>query len=178
MGEVVNKHNNARKRESRRRIAAAFIELMRDHELNEVSVTRICEMADVNRSTFYSSYDDVYDLADKVLRSLMDQVTGLYADERERHFNSNDFSKVLGHIYGNQDFYRTCFKLGIESLPVERYDVHLAQREFGGEHVEYHIEFFRAGFNRVVRMWLEGGCKESPAEIEAIIKSEYAGRGA
>lgn len=34
-----------------------------------------------------------------------------------------------------------------------------------------------SGFNAVVKRWLNGGCKESPEEIEGIIRSEYQGRG-
>ncbi|MBQ6836792.1 MAG: TetR family transcriptional regulator C-terminal domain-containing protein, partial [Clostridia bacterium] len=40
-------------------------------------------------------------------------------------------------------------------------------------HIDYHIEFFQAGFNAIVKKWLESGCKESPEEMENILKSEY-----
>ena len=38
---------------------------------------------------------------------------------------------------------------------------------------EYHITFFRAGINAVIQKWLDNNCKETPEEIENIIKSEY-----
>ena len=41
---------------------------------------------------------------------------------------------------------------------------------------EYHITFFRAGINAVIQKWLNNGCKESPEEIEKIIKDEYTKR--
>ena len=41
------------------------------------------------------------------------------------------------------------------------------------KYIDYHIEFFRAGLNAVLKKWLYNGCLESPEEISEIIKSEY-----
>ena len=48
----MNIPNNKRRKESREKITKAFLELMQSHELREISVTEICEMAQVNRTTF------------------------------------------------------------------------------------------------------------------------------
>lgn len=42
--------------------------------------------------------------------------------------------------------------------------------------MEYHIEFFRNGLNSIIKMWLNGGCKESPEEMTQILNGEYRGR--
>ena len=39
-----------------------FIDMLLRKEINEISVTDICRVADVNRTTFYSNYDDISDL--------------------------------------------------------------------------------------------------------------------
>ena len=44
------------------------------------------------------------------------------------------------------------------------------------KHLKYHIEFFRKGFNAIVKLWLEGGCIETPEEMQEILQSEYRGR--
>ena len=62
----MNKPNNMRRRASRDRIATAFVRLLQDRELSSLSVTEICKTADVNRTTFYANYMDIYDLADAV----------------------------------------------------------------------------------------------------------------
>lgn len=41
------------------------------------------------------------------------------------------------------------------------------------KHLEYHIEFFKAGLNAILKKWLNNGCKETPEEIEEILKTEY-----
>lgn len=172
----MNTPNNKRRKESQKRIARAFIEMMQTSEVSDISVTKLCKLANVNRTTFYACYEDVYDLSRQILNSLIEQVNDIYQEEHLRHYNSDDWSKLIHHIYDNQLFYVTCFKLGIDRLPVQRYDNHYAEEYFDNKYIEYHIEFFKAGFNRIIKMWLDGGCKETPEEIEHIIKTEYAGR--
>ena len=52
----------------------------------------------------------------------------------------------------------------------------LSKEFFDDKFIEYHIEFFKNGLNSVIKLWLKNGCKESPEEIDSIIKSEYAHR--
>ena len=62
----MNTTNNKRKKDSQERIEKIFVELLQYKELNEVSVTDICKLANINRTTFYNNYLDIYDLADKI----------------------------------------------------------------------------------------------------------------
>lgn len=172
----MNTPNNRRRRASRERIERAFVELMQSRELSEITVKELCAMAKVNRTTFYANYEDVYDLSRQVLQILISEVDSLYLDEIAGGYNSNDYGKLFRHIYENQLFYKTCFKLGIGELPIRQYDVSSAEQYFGGEFIPYHIEFFRAGLNRILQLWLDGGCKESPEEMQRILNSEYQGR--
>ena len=40
--------------------------LIQKKNIEDISVSTICEIAKLNRSTFYSNYIDIYDLAEKV----------------------------------------------------------------------------------------------------------------
>lgn len=172
----MNTKNNARRRESRRRIQQALIELLDDRPLERVSVTAICERAHINRSTFYASYRDVPDLAESLGRWIEAQMAELFRAEHEQGFNSNDYLRIFRHIYENQDTYRLYFKLGLEYAEVTRWDEDLAREQLGGAHIAYHAEFFRAGITALIRRWLADGCRESPEELFAILRAEYAGR--
>lgn len=66
----MNVKNNKRRRESREKIESVFYELIQTHELKEISVSEICKLANLNRTTFYANYIDIYDLADSVRQSL------------------------------------------------------------------------------------------------------------
>ena len=173
----MNTKNNRRRRASMERIESAFINLLQTRELNQITVSDICKQCGLNRSTFYANYADIYQLADRVREHLEAEVNQLYEAETAQGFNSNDFLKLFRHIRENQLFYRTYFKLGYDhQYQIKLYDYHQAQRHFGNRHIAYHIEFFRNGFNAIVKMWLANGCQETPEEMEEILLSEYKER--
>ena len=170
----MNTINNKRKRESKEKIEKIFIELIQSKEISEISVTDICKLSKLNRSTFYANYIDIYDLADKVKDHLEKEFLGLYEEEREHKYNSNNFLKLFIHIKENQLFYKTYFKLGFDNnYNITIYDTDLSKEYFDNKFVDYHIEFFKNGLTSIIKMWLNNGCKESPEEINSIIESEY-----
>lgn len=170
----MNVKNNKRKRESMERIEKTFIILLQDKEIGEISVSDICKGADVNRSTFYANYLDIYDLADKMRDKLEEDFNELFSSDDNR---SDGALRIFRHIKENQLFYKTYFKLGYDSSHnILIYDAVRAEKDFDNKHLAYHIEFFRNGFNAIVKMWLNNGCVETPEEMAEIIKSEYRGR--
>lgn len=173
----MNTKNNRRRRESIERIEKVFIRLLQTKELHQITVSDICKACELNRSTFYSNYADIYELADRVRDHLEEEVKRLYELETTKGFNSNDYLKLFRHIQNNQLFYSTYFKLGYDNqYQIKLYDIHQAKHHFDNKNIEYHIEFFKSGFNAIIKMWLAGGCKETPEEIDEIIRSEYRGR--
>ena len=170
----MNTPNNKRRKETRDKISKVFINLLQKKEITEISVTDICKLAKINRSTFYVNYLDIYDLADKIGQDLEQDVFSLYQEERDTNHNSNNFLKLFKHIKDNQIFYKTYFKLKMDqNLITQEYDYQLSKELYDDKYIDYHMEFFKAGLNAIIKKWLDNGCKESPEEIESILKSEY-----
>lgn len=175
----MNTKNNKRRRESVEKIERVFLEALQTKELGSITVSDICKAAAINRSTFYANFTDIYGLADRIREHLEEEVSALYEEERALTYNSNDFLKLFRHMKDNQLFYATYFKLGYDNRDkIKLYDVHQAEQYFDNRHIDYHLAFFKSGFNAIVKMWLDGGCQESPEEMDAIIRSEYQGRAA
>lgn len=174
----MNTKNNKRRRDSIEAIEKAFVELLQERELKEITVTDLCKRTGLNRSTFYANYLDVYDLADKLREKLEADFSAQFAANAQHAYTGTDGAlRMFTHIYENQLFYKTYFKLGYdEAHQVMIYDASRAESDFHGEHIDYHIEFFRAGLNAIIKKWMAMGCKESPEEMAAIIKAEYQGR--
>ena len=169
----MNTANNRRRRESVERIEKVFIDMLQTKELNEISVSDICKQAGLNRTTFYANYTDIYGLADSIRDKLENEVSEVYQEEINTRFNSNDYLKLFKHIKANQLFYKTYFKLGYDNnYRIITYDVNLAQEHFQNRFIEYHMEFFKAGITKIIKMWIENGCQESPEDMFEIIKSE------
>lgn len=172
----MNKANNKRKRNSQEKIEKIFLELIQTKEINNISVTDICKKANLNRTTFYSNYIDINDLADKIRDELEKEVSYFYIEEGNGEFNNNNLLKLFNHIKENQLFYKTYFKLEFDKGPINSiYNSTLenAHLYYNDNKIDYHIEFFKAGLNAIILKWLYSGCTESPEEMVNIIKNEY-----
>jgi len=172
----MNIKNNKRRRMSQEKIEKAFIELLQTRELKEITVSDLIQMTELNRSTFYANYIDIYDLADKTREKLETEFSNLFADYDYLHDRSGALM-MFTHIKENQLFYRTYFKLCFDDKHlISMYDTKRAEKEHLETNIKYHIEFFRNGLNAIIKLWLAGGCKESPAEMAEVLKAEYRGR--
>ena len=60
----------------------AFIELLHQHQLEEITVQQIADLADVNRSTFYTHYYDKYDLLEKLEDQQLEEIRDFIHDEK------------------------------------------------------------------------------------------------
>ena len=170
----MNTTNNARRRESVRLIETQFLNLIQTREIGSITVSDLCKATGLNRSTFYANFEDIYDLADKIRQNLEADFDSHFAGERDE---TQDAVRFFAHIRENQIFYKTYFKLGFDQkLGALRFDTERAEKEFGSKNIKYHIEFFRSGLNAMLKMWLDGGCQESPEEMADILRSEYRGR--
>ena len=168
----MNTKNNKRKRESIEKIEKSFINMLQSKGINQISVTDICKDTGLNRSTFYANFIDIYDLADKLKEKLEAEFSNQFSKKEQQ--NSLTMFK---HIYDNQLFYKTYFKLGYdEKHSAYIYDTEMAEKYLEDENIKYHIEFFKSGLNAIIKMWLASGCKETPEEMDKILKAEYKGR--
>ncbi|MBE6738380.1 MAG: TetR/AcrR family transcriptional regulator [Ruminococcaceae bacterium] len=172
----MNVKNNKRRRESQEKIEKAFVELLQNQDIKGITVSDIIKITKLNRSTFYANYVDIYDLADKVRDKLENEFTNLFADYD--YFNERSGAlKMFRHIKENQIFYNTYFKLCYDDKHlISIYDQKRAEKEHIDSNVKYHIEFFRNGLNAIIKIWLAGGCKESPEEMAEVLRQEYRGR--
>lgn len=175
----MNTPNNRRKKKSIETIEKVFIDLLQTRQLSEISVSDICKLAGLNRTTFYANYTGIFALADSIRDKLEGSLAELYKEEITGGFNSNDYLKLFRHIKDNQIFYRTYFKLGYDdNYKIVSYDTELAKQHFQNRFINYHMEFFKSGLTKIIKMWLSGGCRETPEEMYEIIRSEYRGREA
>ena len=145
----MNTKNNQRHRETIAAIDTAFVSLLKEKELKDISVSELCERAEINRSTFYENYADVFALANAYSEKIENQV----ADQTH---TDGEFAWVFDFIKMNADVFEIYFKLGVSK-----------------KSDDYKTLFFRNGVYAVAKMWFEGGCKESTEQMGEIVKREH-----
>jgi len=66
----MNTPNNKKRKNSQEKIEKTFLQLIQKKNIDEISISMICKMANLNRSTFYANYIDIYDLAEKIKKNM------------------------------------------------------------------------------------------------------------
>lgn len=100
------------KKESQKKIEKVFLNLIQTKEINQITVSKICELAKVNRTTFYANYLDIYDLVDKVKESMILEFANIFKEQRGH--TKDNYLKMFEHVKENQIFYKTYFKLNFD----------------------------------------------------------------
>ena len=130
------------------KIEDAFVALLQNKPLHEVSVTDICDLAQIDRSTFYAHYDDVATLANA------------FSEKTERMVQSKsgsaeDYNWIFICIKEHPQHFNAYFKLGIREVKAD-----------------YKTLFLRSAVHSVAKLWFEGGCVESAEAMGALIMRE------
>ncbi len=94
-----------RTRYSKKMIRESLYELMAQKPLNKISVTEICSKADVNRSTFYSYYTDIYDLHQKIIKEFFSIQKTVIKHIKEALLQKSDIREITYEDYYDIIFY-------------------------------------------------------------------------
>lgn len=68
---------------TKRIIKDAFLDLLEKKSINHISIKEICDLADINRSTFYAHYQNQYDLYNEIENDIINVTPriNLYQEE-------------------------------------------------------------------------------------------------
>lgn len=150
-----------RARMTREILKQSLIELMKTKPIHEISIKKICETADINRSTFYHHYDSQFELFNDILNDIGYDIIEIV----KKHHNSDDWMKQIlcdAFIYIENKretilvilSENSGFSVG-ERLTdyVERFVN--TSLENSSEIAKYSVQFATAGMTSVVWQWLK-----------------------
>lgn len=152
-------------------IKDSLYRLLGKKHLQNITVKELCELADINRATFYRNYQDIYDLFEKLEEELTEEA---FRD----HDMENDRYRLLEVIYQNQPFYREFFDSHLESRYIREtvrkmYDdmkeILIRRGTYDEETFTVSYQYNYYGAIGVIREWLDGGCRQKPRELGDIL---------
>ncbi len=83
---------------TRRMIRSAFVDLIDEKKLiSTITVAELAERADIAKSTFYNHYEDVYAVADEMMRELIDMLNEII-DAMDAD-NTTDYKVYIKRIF-------------------------------------------------------------------------------
>lgn len=163
-----------------RHINKTVFELLYDYHFDEITVQKICEVAEINRSTFYRYFQDKYDL----LYSLPPYMTGeIMGDSNTEHsiYTAESFKAFIYYIEQHKtvfkhllvssrqvDVFRSLTHASREMMLYGSKNNHndpLALKIRESKHPEILADFYSSGVIEVLRRWVENDYNYSVDEI-------------
>ena len=153
-------------------IREALFDLLSEKPLSKVTVTDICKLADINRSTFYSYYEDVNSLMNSIQNDLFENVVvtltadNWFEDLLELVDTNRDLFTVLIGPHGDTAFIRQLLYLGYDNSI--RYWSDLFPHASAMQ-MDYAYAFISNGVIGILENWVFDGYKESIEDVGAIV---------
>lgn len=92
-----------------RNIKETYAKILLDKEPDKITVTEICEKADVSRSTFYSNYQDEADLLEKLMDELIDTSMSILDRLSPNEDNESIVEDFLTYVQDNTVLFKPFF---------------------------------------------------------------------
>ena len=170
-----------RVRRTRAMLRQALTELMSEKSIREITVKELTQRADVNRGTFYSHYEDIYDMVQQLENELFeefDSVLNAYPAPVTRDSVHSIIGDVFSFLRRNADLCTTLLGDGKDSSFLERLKAAVHQRvdtQWGElyafptpEARAMTLTFLVGGAVGLVQAWSDRGWKETPEELAAL----------
>ena len=172
--------DNRSVRNTKARLYAALMALLRDRPINEISVKELTARADVNRGTFYFHYSDVYamlgSIEDNFIATLSAVMSRTAPTDRETAFqyltdlfrfigDNSEFCAILLGEHGDMQFLRRITALAGEKC-TSLWGVLVPSAD--ARTCEMLNAFIINGCIGLIRFWLNSGLRETPEELSEV----------
>ena len=183
--ERTTSQENRKTRYTKQVIREVFIQLLQEQPLEKVTVTRICELADISRGTFYLHYNDPYDLlaimeneflAD-LKQQLLEKTVAATIDYSKNPLFWLDIlkwlsaDKKLAQLFfanPNSTFMTKCLALN------RAFSDNLCKLQYPEKtqtERDYMHTFYEHGSASVIGQWVKNGFQEPPEQIAEYLTS-------
>jgi len=158
-----------------------LLHLLETQPVNKISVSELCALSDINRSTFYKYYNDPMDLLKHIENGLFGDLENYLTRIRETQslyetilaivrsvYNHKDFCKIQLGFHGDSDFFKKMMYLAHDrNLDVwQRRYPHIAVPQ-----LEYLYTFMAKGGMGIIEQWAVNGFLEPPDYIAHLIEA-------
>lgn len=100
-----------RVRKTKKSLRDSLFVLLQEKSISQITVTELTRLADVNRSTFYLYYNDVYDMMDKIQTEIYQVMTETVVNCVSSFNSPEDFEKYCAAflIFCKENYALCCF---------------------------------------------------------------------
>lgn len=161
-------------RKTKAQLRTGLAKLLQKKSIKEITVKELVELVDINRSTFYLHYSDIYNMLSSIEEELLEEIRQTILNHPVSPFNESSFpfiEDIFQILEENKDI--CCALLGhnrdiaflhrIESL-ISDHSLSVLRVTFPEtiEDLKYSYSFCLSGCIGLVKTWLTSDTNETP----------------
>jgi AcrR family transcriptional regulator len=176
----------------------ALLSLLEEKSFEYITISEICEKAEVNRSTFYLHYENTFDLLEETIAYMLDKFVSYFSEDTKsiaEHFRDCDLQDLnfvnerylqpyLSFIKENQRVFIAVLSqpAAFESNAIfERlfdniFNPILDRFHYPRDEQNYVMMFYLNGITAIIKEWIKNGCQKNIEEVANIIHYCIFGR--
>lgn len=152
-----------------------LVELLKSEHFHEITVTKICQTAQVNRSTFYAHYANIDELFEQYFNEIMNDLKEDYEGilEQLNRREKESMVPLYEHILANRSFYDILLS---ENAPLKyvsafnqlliRFPKEIIDRNVSEEtDLELYYAFCASATMGIIYHWKNSGYAKTPLEM-------------
>lgn len=90
--------NDRRVKRTKKLLRDSLFSLLQQKSINEITVTELTEVADINRATFYFYYTDIFDMLDQIQNEAYEMFEGVLSGTEDSINSPEAFAKYIENI--------------------------------------------------------------------------------
>lgn len=176
----MNKKDNQRMRLTKLLFKNGLISLLQKKPIYQISVTELCDTAELNRSTFYKYYENVRDILIELEKETLQKGKQCMQEivVSEEDFYIAPLYRLLCDIQNNREIYQLLMNNSVDDgftsdmmqetidfLKDQANSLHIKE----GNKSNYLFQYLVSGCTSVIQNWINGPMLETPMEISELI---------
>lgn len=175
----MEKKLDRRVRKTKKLLLSAIIKLMSEKKVNKITVKELTELADINRSTFYLYYDDIFDMVDKIESEIIKNFSIAFEEFSTKDATYENtvsfFTYLFEFVKNNSSMCKILLGPDGEYSFIEKFKNAIvdSQPNFKGANTKIRHEFFMSfivsGSIGTIQKWLEDDMNSSTEDMAEFI---------
>lgn len=167
---------------AKEKLINALLELLSVKDFTSISVSELCHLANIHRTTFYTYFDNTVELLEETKKQKLKEYheNNKYVDSSLENYREEIFQNYFNFVKQQQNLFKAYFKnsLALASdkdfysifnniiLPRAKKALNLDETS-----IFYLTKFYLDGLFSVIKYWVNNGCKESPEYLAKLFNN-------
>lgn len=166
---------------TKRMLKENLLLLLKDQPIQKISVSRLCEASDINRSTFYTYYSSTMDLLESIEREILNTLEEDLKEFKKENSISRLMTSIIDYIGDHRELIRLLFSshgdpgfLNKLIAASQKWTMPFLQNKYP-EHSAWQLNalhtYLVSGCIGIIEQWIIHGFQQSEKEISKLLEN-------